>query len=101
MVGEEPERDTPPTASSGDDLLRRIPKDVLDQIPDAVRAMVVESVLYQGQLPPPWMLAEFDKIVPGSAGGMVDMVKKEQDHRIAWEKRSLDIFESSTRRGQH
>jgi hypothetical protein len=52
---------------------------------------------YNGPLPPPQMLGEFDRIVPGLSKQIVDMALSEQTHRHRWENKALcnDIFVQS------
>lgn len=52
---------------------------------------------YQGPIPPPGMLREFDTVVPGLAREIADMAKEEQRHRHRWENRALwnDVFVES------
>jgi len=52
------------------------------------------SSSYQGPLPPPEMLGQFERVVPGLGRQIVDMAAKEQSHRHSWERRALlnDLF---------
>ncbi len=55
------------------------------------------SSSYHGPLPPPEMLSEFERVVPGLGGQIVQMAMKEQSHRHLWERRALlnDMFMQS------
>jgi uncharacterized membrane protein len=44
---------------------------------------------YQGMLPPPSIVAEYEKLIPGAAREILDMAKKEQAHRH--EKELVDL----------
>lgn len=55
------------------------------------------SASYQGPLPPPEMLGEFERVVPGLGRQIAEMAAKEQSHRHSWERRALlnDVFMQS------
>ena len=55
------------------------------------------SASYQGPIPPPHMLEEFEHVVPGLSGKIVGMAIAEQRHRHRWETKALwnDIFMQS------
>lgn len=48
------------------------------------------SSTYQGPLPPPWVLAEYDKILPGCAERMIARFEKQSDHRMHLEKFTIE-----------
>ena len=52
---------------------------------------------YQGPLPPPSMLREYEKVCPGLVEKVVDMAKEEQDHshfmdKVEWRYRFWGLF---------
>ena len=47
---------------------------------------LVAQAAFSGPLPPPSMLAEYDKIVPGGAGRLVTMAETQMAHRHRLEK---------------
>jgi len=53
-----------------------------------------------GVLPPPEILAEYDKIVPGSAARILDAFEKQSEHRRALEIKAQEAQIADTRRGQ-
>ena len=55
---------------------------------------------WQGPLPPPGALAQFDQIVDGGAERIFSMVEREQAHRIEHEKTKLEAAASDFRWGQ-
>lgn len=52
---------------------------------------------YRGPMPPPAMLEEFERVVPGLARQIAAMALEEQKHRHRWERRALwnDMFMQS------
>lgn len=55
------------------------------------------SSQWSAPLPPPEVLARFDRIVPGSAEKIINQMFKEADHRHGMEKASLDLEHESVR----
>lgn len=60
----------------------------------------VTTQQWQGPLPPPAALAQFDQIVPGGAERIFKMVEQEQAHRIDHEKTELVASIRDFRAGQ-
>ena len=54
---------------------------------------------WQGPLPPPGALAQFNQIIPNGAERIMAMVEQEQQHRIAHENTELKATVSDFRRG--
>lgn len=54
---------------------------------------------WQGPLPPPAALAQFNQIIPNGAARIMEMVEKEQAHRQAFEMAGLAATRNDTRRG--
>jgi uncharacterized membrane protein len=51
-------------------------------------------------LPSSRILEEYEAIAPGSVGKLVDMAKKEQEHRHSWQDRYLNSHNITYRSGQ-
>lgn len=59
-----------------------------------------QAQLYEGPIPPPGLLREFDELVPGSAKQIIDNAHAQSEHRRAMERGILDHESRSTSRGQ-
>lgn len=72
-------------------IVERVSRDVTVAFQQTILAT------YQGPIPPPHLLEEFDRVVPGLAGQIVGMAIAEQRHRHRWETKALwnDIFMQS------
>ena len=82
-------QDSPLISQEGPD---DIPEELLEALPEELRVAFVEIVRsqsFKGPLPPPEMLGQYEKVLPGSAKEIFEMAKAEQNHRISWEGRSL------------
>lgn len=51
-------------------------------------------------LPAPELLESYDAVIPGSAGRIIEMFEREQNHRHQWESRALRVHQVSTVLGQ-
>lgn len=49
--------------------------------PDEKREIIERVVMYKGPLPPPALLEQYEKVVPGLANQIFEMAIKEQDHQ--------------------
>ena len=56
---------------------------------------------WQGPLPPPDALDQFNRILPNGAERIMRMVEEEQAHRIAYENARLAALTADTRRGHY
>lgn len=87
-----------PTSPGSDDIIR-----TFEQLPDNEKAMVVSSILYeeryQGPLPAPRDLEQYERILPGAAERILRMAEKQQDYRIGMEIRSLKTASRQVARG--
>lgn len=61
----------------------------------------IVSQHWNGPLPPPAALADFDRIIPNGAERIMAMVETEQAHRIEYESKRLEALTSDTIRGQY
>lgn len=57
------------------------------------------SAQWEGPLPPPSTLSEFNSIVENGAERIVRMAEKEQDHRIRMDEETLDATRRDFKRG--
>lgn len=64
-----------------------------------IMEMVVQHA-FQGPVPPPGMLAEYNKVVPGLANRLVELTEKEQAHRHGWMDGNLKLKSGMVSRGQ-
>ncbi|NMA17920.1 MAG: DUF2335 domain-containing protein [Clostridiaceae bacterium] len=71
--------------------------EVAEEIITALRMEVRKH--FRGPLPPPEMLAEYEKIQPGLADRIVKMAEKQQDHRISLERSVVDTNNANSRIG--
>ena len=67
------------------DILRPSLREPGDAVPLAKRLM--GTFVYRGPIPPPSMMADYDKIVPGGAAMILQMAQAEQKHRHRMEAR--------------
>ena len=65
-----------------------------------VRSEATIESSFTGPLPPAETYAQYEATYPGAAARILGMAEKEQDHRIAWENKSLDYAAKAERRGQ-
>ena len=84
----------------GDAIGPVIPEEILDRLPDEVRGVVAEAAAFSGPLPPPTMFGQYDQVLLGGAGRIMQMAESEQSHRIDWENKCLEISGGEVARGQ-
>lgn len=70
-----------PSAGAGNSW----PSATTRHMPDDPRKSVMESKGFSESIPSPAMLAEYEKVLPGSAERIVRMVENERTHRQDWE----------------
>lgn len=51
-----------------------------------VRRMVTTILSFQGPIPPPMLLRQYEDVVPGSADRLIRLTEKQTDHRIDMER---------------
>lgn len=85
-----------------DELLERIS----DELPEMTTKEIITAAIqmgfskhFRGPLPPPDMLAEYEKIQPGFADRIVSMAEKQQNHRISIERSVVDTNNENSRIG--
>lgn len=69
--------------------------------PQQAQQNKIVSQHWNGPLPPPAALAEFDRIIPSGAERIMAMVEIEQAHRIEYESKRLSALTNDTKRGQY
>lgn len=47
---------------------------------------IITSIQFQGPLPPPAMMEDYDRIIPNGANRLVVLLEKQTAHRIAMEE---------------
>lgn len=72
-----------------------------------IRQQIISQTI-EGPLPPPQMLAEYERVHPGLSQVIVESFQNETAHRHALEKQAMDVeeymarsFVTERRRGQH
>lgn len=76
-------------------------REAIEGLPEEVRrGVVAQASVHAGPLPAPWLLREYDEVVPGSGERLLKMVEKQEDHRINWEWQAL-IYAAQDARGGH
>ena len=66
--------------------------EIIEKQPDEVKesitkVLVSESISYEGPVPPPGLLKEFDKVIPNGADRIMSMAEKQLEHRISIESK--------------
>lgn len=52
---------------------------------------ILEAVVFQGPIPPPELLKQYDEFVPGAGDRILSMAEKEQDHRHRQERKKGNL----------
>jgi uncharacterized membrane protein len=60
------------------------------QLRAAAMSMAFSAEMYSGPIPPPSIMAEWEKVIPGSADRILKMAEKQSAHRIAMEQKVVD-----------
>jgi len=63
------------------------------------RAVVAQRASFSGPIPPPQFLAEYNKIVPGSAEIIINMAKEQATHRQELEKKVINSDIDNSKKG--
>lgn len=75
------------------------PAEVVECVPESVRAEAVASAAFSGLLPPPTIYRGYNEVLPGSAERILRLAEKEQDRRIGREKEKLGLASQRSRLG--
>lgn len=86
------------TDNQTDDLVASVIEnpEVLNRVLDTPKVQAIVFKHFQGPVPPPVMLKEYDNIIPGLANRLVELTEKEQSHRHKTESDNITI----AKRGQ-
>ncbi|EFP0252342.1 DUF2335 domain-containing protein [Salmonella enterica] len=86
------------TDNKTDDLVAKVIEnpEVLSRVLDTPKAQAIVLKHFQGPVPPPAMLKEYNDVIPGLANRLVELTEKEQSHRHNIESDNVEI----SRRGQ-
>lgn len=86
------------------DLLEAIPPDIrqaVESLPEDSRLLVAQVFLkHSGPLPAPWIIKRYEEIIPGSAERFLEMLERQENHRIDWENQARADASKFTARGQ-
>ena len=79
-------------------ILNAVPEDKKKEV---VKAMtVVQQEIFSGPIPHPRLLAEYERLMPGSTDRFMKMAEKQQEHRIGLEDSAIKSQLKSNERGQ-
>jgi uncharacterized membrane protein len=67
--------------------------------PAQLKQTEVKAVLYQGLIPHPDILKEFEKLHPGATKFFFSEIEKQTNHRISMENKAMDSNIRSEKRG--
>lgn len=79
---------------------------ILNAVPDdkkeeAIKAIsVVQQEIFSGPIPHPHLLAEYEKLMPGSMDRFMRMAEQQQEHRMRLEYAAVNSQLKSNNRGQ-
>ena len=65
-------------------ILEAVPDDKKKEVVKAIS--IVQQEVFSGPIPHPRLLAEYEKLQPGSMDRFMKMAEKQQDHRINLER---------------
>lgn len=84
--------------------------EVIDKVEPLIRSLpqekrtalrqIITSIQFQGPLPPPAMMEDYDRIIPNGANRLVVLSEKQTAHRIAMEEILVTGRVIVTKRGQ-
>ena len=72
-------------------------REALEALPSKDRAKVLKAIQvsrFSGPLPPPQMLGEYEKVLPGSADRIIKLAEENAQHRQVWESKILSASTS-------
>ena len=79
-------------------VLKAIPDDKKEE---AIKAMaVIQQEIFSGPIPHPRLLAEYEKLMPGSMDRFMKMAEQQQAHRMKLEDAAVNSQLKSNNRGQ-
>ena len=69
--------------------------------PNSINKQLAQvSQSYSGPIPPPQILEEFERIIPGAAERILHMAEENGKHQREMERSALNMVADTTRRGQ-
>ncbi|EAQ4377968.1 DUF2335 domain-containing protein [Salmonella enterica] len=86
------------TNNQTDDLVASVIEnpEVLSRVLDTPKVQAIVLKHFQGPVPPPAMLKEYNDVIPGLANRLIELTEKEQSHRHSIESDNVKI----SKRGQ-
>ena len=63
------------------------------KIEEKKHSLSLQQQIYQGPLPPPKILEEYEKIKKGAAKEIFEMARKAQEHNIFQEEKRINLVE--------
>ena len=79
-------------------ILNAAPEDKKEEV---VKAMVtIQQELYSGPIPHPMLMAQYEKLLPGSTDRFLRMAEQQQTHRMGLEAKAVTSQLKSNSRGQ-
>lgn len=79
-------------------ILEAVPEDKKTEVIKAIS--IVQQEVFSGPIPHPRLLAEYERLLPGSMDRFMTMAEKQQDHRMKLEDKDLESQLKSNERGQ-
>lgn len=79
-------------------ILEAVPDDKKKEVVKAIS--IVQQEVFSGPIPHPRLLAEYEKLQPGSMDRFMTMAEKQQDHRMELEDKAIASQLKSNERGQ-
>lgn len=78
-----------PTEADSEEKSLRIIEQVKEEAPEVLGAVAL-GVSFQGPLPPPEMLKQYDDLVPGTAERLIEIHQKEKQHALELQETILE-----------
>lgn len=79
-------------------ILEAVPDDKKKEVVKAIS--IVQQEVFSGPIPHPRLLAEYEKLQPGSMDRFMKMAEQQQTHRMELEDKALESQLKSNERGQ-
>lgn len=79
-------------------ILEAVPEDKKTEVIKAIS--IVQQEVFSGPIPHPRLLAEYERLLPGSMDRFMKMAEQQQNHRIDLEEKAVASQLKSNERGQ-
>ena len=79
-------------------ILNAAPEDKKQEVAEAV--ITIQREMYSGPIPHPQLLAEYERLQPGSTDRFLKLAEQQQIHRMELEKQAISSQLKSNERGQ-